>query len=68
MSKWNRIGEKRKAQVLTFNRQRKADSLAAADMHLIAQAFTRLPKGILAKTLTGDILAILARYGVEVQP
>lgn len=66
MSKYDKVSEKRKKQILAFNRQRAADSEAAADMHAIAAAIGRLPKGQLKKLLTDDIVGILAKYGVEV--
>nr|DAQ55056.1 MAG TPA: hypothetical protein [Caudoviricetes sp.] len=36
------------------------------DMRAIAAAFAKLPPGQLKKVLTEDIIAILAKYGVEI--
>lgn len=66
MSKWDRVSPDRKKEIFAFNAARAADSAAAADMRAIAKSIGRLPAGQLKKVLTSDVLAILARYGVEV--
>ena len=66
MSKWNNVSKDRKNQIFAYNRQKAADSSAAADMHKIAAAISRLPKGQLKKVLSDEIVEILAKYGVEV--
>ena len=58
MKKWRNGAKKRLAEI-------QADESAAADMRAIAEAFAQLPPGQLKKVLTEDILAILAKYGVE---
>ena len=52
-------------RIIAYNQAVAADSAAAADMRTIAAAFTNLPHGQLKKVLSDDILAILAKYGVE---
>ena len=59
MKKWRNGAKKRLAEI-------QADESAAADMRAIAEAFAQLPPGQLKKVLTEDILAILAKYGVEI--
>ena len=60
------MSKDRKNQIFAYNRQKAADSSAAADMHKIAAAISRLPKGQLKKVLSDEIVEILAKYGVEV--
>lgn len=52
-------------RIIAYNQAVAADSAAAADMRTIAAAFANLPPGQLKKVLSDDILAILAKYGVE---
>ena len=54
MKKWRNGAKKRLAELQ-----------AAQDMRTIAAAFAALPAGQLKKVLTEDILAILAKYGME---
>ena len=58
MKKWRNGAKKRLAEI-------QAAQDAAADMRAIAEALAGLPAGQLKKVLTEDILAILAKYGVE---
>ena len=64
MSKWSNVPSERKKQIFAYNKKIAADSAAAADMHAIAAAIERLPKGQLKKLLSEDIRTILAKYGV----
>lgn len=66
MSKWDRVPEKRRKEIFRFNAARAADASAAADMHVMAAAIGRLPRGLLKKILTDAICDILSRYGVDV--
>lgn len=59
MKKWRNGAKKRLAEI-------QAAQDAAADMRAIAEAFAQLPPGQLKKVLTEEILAILAKYGVEI--
>ena len=52
-------------RIIAYNQAVAADAAAAADMRTIAAAFANLPPGQLKKVLSDDILAILAKYGVE---
>lgn len=66
MSKWDKVPPGQRKRIFAYNRKRAADSEAAADMRKIAEAMSKLPKGQLKKLLTDEILAVLAKYGVEV--
>lgn len=66
MSRWSRVPDERKKAIFKYNAAKAADSAAAADMRALANAMGKLPPGQLKKLLTSDVLAILARYGVEV--
>ena len=59
MKKWRNGAKKRLAEL-------QAAQDAAQDMRTIAAAFAALPAGQLKKVLTEEILAILAKYGVEI--
>ena len=65
MSKWDKVPKERREKIFAYNRQRAADSEAAADMRIITGGMALLPKGQLKKLLTDDVLAVLAKYGIE---
>ena len=58
MKKWRNGAKKRLAEI-------QAAQDAAQDMRAMAEALAALPAGQLKKVLTEEILAILAKYGVE---
>ena len=58
MKKWRNGAKKRLAEI-------QAAEDAAQDMRAMAEALAALPAGQLKKVLTEEILAILAKYGVE---
>ena len=66
MSRWNKVPKPRKEALFAYNRQRAADSEAAADMHRMAEKMAQLPPGQLKKMLDEETIDILSRYGVEV--
>ena len=68
MSKWNHVNKERREQIFAYNRRRAADSQAARDMHTLAGFMAKLPKGQLKQLLSGEVTALLAKYGVEVLP
>lgn len=68
MSKWSKVSKERREQIFAYNRRRAADSEAARDMHTLAAYISQLPKGQLKQLLTGEVTALLAKYGVEVLP
>lgn len=59
MKKWSNGARKRLVEI-------QAAEGAAADMQTIAAAIGKLPPGQLKKVLTGEIIAILKKYGVAI--
>ena len=55
--------EERKNRILDKIAEMQAEG---QDMRTIAAAIGKLPHGQLKKVLTDDIIAILAKYGVEI--
>lgn len=53
-------------RIIAYNQTVAADASAAADMRAIAAAFAKLPPGQLKKVMTGEIIAILKKYGVVI--
>lgn len=66
MGKWDKVPPGQRKRIFAYNKKRAADSEAAADMRKIAEAIGALPRGQLKKLLTDEVLAVLAKYGVEV--
>lgn len=59
MQKWSNGARKRLVEI-------RAAEDGEQDMRAIAAALAKLPPGQLKKVLTEDIIAILAKYGVEI--
>lgn len=59
MQKWSNGAKKRLVEI-------HAAEDGEQDMRAIAAAIAKLPPGQLKKILTNDIIAILAKYGVEI--
>lgn len=59
MQKWSNGAKKRLVEI-------HAAEDGEQDMRAIAAALAKLPPGQLKKVLTEDIIAILAKYGVEI--
>ena len=59
MKKWSNGAKKRLVEI-------RAAEDGEQDMRTIAAALAKLPPGQLKKVLTEDIIAILAKYGVEI--
>lgn len=59
MQKWSNGAKKRLVEI-------RAAEDGEQDMRAIAAAIAKLPPGQLKKVLTEDIIAILAKYGVEI--
>lgn len=57
--KWSNGARKRLVEI-------RASEDGEQDMRTIAAAIDKLPKGQLKKILTDDVVAILAKYGVEI--
>lgn len=54
-------------RIIAYNRKVDADSAAAADMRTIAAAMKNLPPGQLKKVLSENVIAVLKKYGVELE-
>ena len=52
-------------KILAFNKSVKEKGEKASDMDIIVAAFAKLPPGQLKKVLTEDVIAVLKKYGVE---
>lgn len=59
MKKWSNGAKKRLVEI-------RAAEDGEQDMRTIAAAIAKLPPGQLKKILTGDIISILAKYGVVI--
>lgn len=59
MQKWSNGAKKRLVEI-------RAAEDGEQDMRVIAASLAKLPPGQLKKVLTEDIIAILAKYGVEI--
>ena len=60
MQKWSNGAKKRLVEI-------RAAEDGEQDMRTIAASIAKLPPGQLKKILTDDIVAILAKYGVEIR-
>ena len=60
MKKWSNGAKKRLVEI-------RAAEDGEQDMRTIAAAMAKLPPGQLKKILTGDIITILAKYGVVIK-
>lgn len=53
-------------KILAYNKSVKEKGEKASDMDVIVAAFAKLPPGQLKKVLTDDVIAVLKKYGVEI--
>ena len=56
-----------KAKILAYNKSVKEKGEKASDMDIVVAAFAKLPPGQLKKVLTEDVIAVLKKYGVEIE-
>ena len=54
-----------KAKIIAYNKSVKEKGEKAGDMDIIVAAFAKLPPGQLKKVLTEEVIAVLKKYGVE---
>lgn len=54
-----------RAKIIAYNKTVKEKEEKATDMEVLVASFSKLPPGQLKKVLTEDVLAILAKYGIE---
>ena len=53
-------------KILAFNRAAKAKSDKATDLDILVAEIMKLPYGQLKKVLTEDVIAVLKKYGVDI--
>ena len=53
-------------KIIAYNKAVKEKTEKASDMEIMISALAKLPHCQLKKVLTDDIIAILAKYGVEI--
>lgn len=54
-----------RAKILAYNKSIAEKKEKADDLDVIVAAIMKLPPGQLKKVLTDDVLAVLAKYGVN---
>ena len=52
-------------KIIAFNKAAAEQKDKATDMDILISAFAKLPYGQLKKLLTDDVVAVLAKYGIE---
>ena len=53
-------------KIIAFNKLQAVRQKKSDDLDVLVAAIMKLPPGQLKKVLTDDVLAILAKYGVEI--
>lgn len=53
-------------KIIAYNKRVKEKHEKADDMDVMISALAKLPPGQLKKVLTDDVIAILAKYGIEI--
>lgn len=56
-----------RAKIIAYNKSVAEKSEKAADLDIIVAQLMELPPGQLKKVLTDDVLAVLAKYGVQIK-
>lgn len=55
-----------RAKILAYNKTVAEKGEKADDLDIIVAAFAKLPPGQLKKVLSDEVIAVLAKYGVEI--
>lgn len=55
-----------KEKILAYNRAAAERAEKAADLDVVLSAIMKLPPGQLKKVLTDEVLAVLAKYGLNI--
>ena len=53
-------------KIIAYNRTVAKKGEKASDLDVIVSAMAKLPPGQLKKVLTDDVVAVLAKYGVDI--
>lgn len=56
-----------RSRILAYNKAMAVQKDKATDMDILVAAFAKLPPGQLKKMLTEDVLAVLKKYGIEIE-
>lgn len=56
-----------RAKIIAYNKSVAEKSDKAADLDIIVAQLMELPPGQLKKVLTDDVLAVLAKHGVQIE-
>lgn len=56
-----------RSRILAYNKAVAEQKDKATDMDILIAAFAKLPPGQLKKVLTEDVLAVLEKYGIEIE-
>lgn len=56
-----------RSKIIAYNKSVAEKSEKAADLGIIVAQLMELPPGQLKKVLTDDVLAVLAKYGVQIE-
>lgn len=56
-----------KAKILAHNKSVKEKGEKASDLDIIVSALAKLPPGQLKKVLTEEVIAVLKKYGAELE-
>lgn len=56
-----------RARIIAFNKAAAERKDKADDMDIIVSVFAKLPPGQLKKVLTEDVIAVLKKYGVNIE-
>ena len=52
-------------KIIAFNKSAAERKDKTTDLDVLVAAFAKLPPGQLKKVLTDDVMAVLAKYGIE---
>lgn len=55
-----------KAKIIAYNKAVKEKGEKATDLDILVAEIMKLPYGQLKKVLTDDVMAVLAKYGLEI--
>ena len=56
-----------RSRILAYNKAVAEQKDKATDMDILIADFAKLPPGQLKKVLTEDVLAVLEKYGIEIE-
>lgn len=59
------INKELREKIIAFNKAAEERKGKATDLDILVAALAKLPPGQLKKVLTDDVMAVLAKYGIE---